>query len=121
METYSKNLDREDVVVWTKEQCSQCETTMRFLERKGIPFEARSLEDEPEILEYARRNGLMQAPIVETGRGDVWSGIRHDKLQQLAFARQKSTTAVPQTLLAASASPRRAIAPDPASGSSVGL
>lgn len=70
------------VVVYSNPNCVQCEQTKRFLTLKGIEFEAKMIQDSPEILPLIQEKGYTSAPIVVVGQTS-WSGFRLDKLNTL--------------------------------------
>lgn len=67
----------------TETTCVQCDATRRLLNKLGIPFIERSLEEHPETVEAFKADGYMQAPIVQTNHG-VWSGFRPELIKALA-------------------------------------
>jgi len=70
------------VTVYTKKPCSQCDMTMKLMDREGIVYEAVSLTDE--LVEKFKAEGLMQAPIVVIGNyGRRWAGFRPDLIKEL--------------------------------------
>lgn len=75
---------KPEVTVYSKESCVQCTATYRRLDKDGVPYEVQMLEDNPELIEQFKAEGLMQAPIVEAN-GERWSGFRPDKLGALAI------------------------------------
>lgn len=70
------------VIVYSNENCVQCEQTKRFLTLKEIPFEAKSINDSPEIHSLIEEKGYRSAPIV-VAADESWSGFRLDKLNSL--------------------------------------
>lgn len=72
-----------EVTVWTTESCVQCMMTKKELTKHGIPFEEKSLEEHPLVLETFKAQGYMSAPIVTTDI-KTWSGFRIDKIKSLA-------------------------------------
>jgi glutaredoxin-like protein NrdH len=70
------------IVVWTKPNCSQCETTKRQFDKRGIIYKTRKLT--PKAVERFIELGLTAAPIVETDK-KRWSGFRLDKIKSLEF------------------------------------
>lgn len=70
------------VIVYSNPNCTQCEQTKRFLTVKGIDFEAKMIQDSPEIFALIEEKGYTSAPVVVAG--DVsWSGFKLDKLNSL--------------------------------------
>ena len=71
--------------VYSKENCVQCNATYRSFAKEGIDYDLVMLEEHPELVEQFRAEGLMQAPIVDTG-AERWSGFRPDKIKELGRA-----------------------------------
>jgi glutaredoxin-like protein NrdH len=70
------------ITVYSNPNCSQCESTKRFLNLKGIEFESKMIEDSPEIMPLIQEKSYRTAPVVVTDF-DSWSGFRLDKLSAL--------------------------------------
>ena len=70
------------VIVYSNPNCQACEQTKRFLTVKGIEFEAKMIEDSPEVMPLIQEKGYRSAPVVVVGK-DSWSGFRLDKLNTL--------------------------------------
>lgn len=70
------------VIVYSNPNCTACEQTKRFLTVKGIEFEAKMIQDSPEVFSLIEEKGYASAPIVVAGE-DSWSGFRLDKLNGL--------------------------------------
>jgi glutaredoxin-like protein NrdH len=49
---------------------------------KGIEFEAKMIQDSPEIMPLIQEKGYASAPVVVAGE-DSWSGFKLDKLNSL--------------------------------------
>ena len=70
------------VTVYSNPNCQACEQTKKFLTLKGVEFEAKMIQDSPEVFEVINTNKYTSAPVVVAG--DVsWSGFRLDKLNSL--------------------------------------
>jgi glutaredoxin-like protein NrdH len=70
------------IVVWTKPNCVQCESTKRQFDKRGIIYKTRKLT--PKAIERFNQLGLTAAPIVETD-SKRWSGFRIEKIKSLEF------------------------------------
>jgi len=70
------------VIVYSNPNCQACEQTKRFLTVKGIEFEAKMIQDSPEVFALIEEKGYASAPVVVAG-SDSWSGFRLDKLNTL--------------------------------------
>ncbi|GHT82432.1 glutaredoxin-like protein NrdH [Actinomycetota bacterium] len=71
------------VTVYSKENCVQCNSTYRFLEKNSVDFKVSELNDS--ILN--KYPNFWQAPIVVVQNGieeDSWCGFRPDKIKALA-------------------------------------
>lgn len=53
-----------NVEVYTKNACPSCVRVKSFLGGKGVSFSEISLYDSEEVRDFAKDNGIMQAPIV---------------------------------------------------------
>ena len=70
------------VTVYSNPNCQACEQTKRFLTLKEIPFEAKMIQDSPEVFSLIEEKGYASAPVVVAGE-DSWSGFRLDTLNSL--------------------------------------
>jgi glutaredoxin-like protein NrdH len=70
------------VIVYSNQNCQACEQTKRFLTVKGIEFEAKMIQDSPEVFALIEEKGYASAPVVVAGE-DNWAGFRLDKLNSL--------------------------------------
>ena len=70
------------VIVYSNPNCTACEQTKRFLTIKGIEFQAKMIQDSPEVFSLIEEKGYASAPVVVAGE-DSWAGFRLDKLNSL--------------------------------------
>lgn len=70
------------VIVYSNPNCTACEQTKRFLTVKGIEFEAKMIQDSPEVFALIEEKGYSAAPVVVAG-DESWSGFKLDKLNAL--------------------------------------
>lgn len=70
------------VTVYSNPNCVQCEQTKRYLTLKGVEFEAKMIQDSPEVFALIEEKGYASAPVVVAG-DDSWAGFRLDKLSAL--------------------------------------
>ena len=77
------------VGVYTKPNCPACSQTKRLMKKLNIEFTEAPITDE--VLTFAKKRGLLQAPIVviyhrveETPNITAWDGFREEKIKQLA-------------------------------------
>lgn len=77
-------VEAEDIVlVYSMPQCQACRMTQRALEKENVPFEVVDLQDNPQLIEEFREQGLTSAPIVEY-HGERSAGFRPDRLRNIA-------------------------------------
>ncbi len=72
------------VTIYTQPNCSQCEQTKRFLTLKEVPFRSVDITEDDDAFNFVVALGYKSVPVVSTDDGDVWSGFRLDKLNELA-------------------------------------
>jgi glutaredoxin-like protein NrdH len=70
------------ITVYTMPDCSQCEWTKKFLDRRGFEYETIDISTNPEALDKVTAMGYKSAPVVVTDN-DSWSGFRLTKLSDL--------------------------------------
>lgn len=70
------------VTVYDKPNCTACEATKRWLDRRGIPYETKRLSPASPVMELAAANGWTSAPIVVAGASS-WSGFRPDLIDKI--------------------------------------
>ena len=70
------------VIVYSNPNCVQCEQTKRYLKSKGVEFEAKMIQDSPEINSLIAEKGYQSAPVVVSG-DKSWSGFKLDNLNTL--------------------------------------
>lgn len=70
------------ITVYSNTNCVQCENTKRFLSNNNIEFEAKMLQDSPEIMPLIKEKGYRTAPVVVTDT-ESWSGFSLEKLNSL--------------------------------------
>jgi glutaredoxin-like protein NrdH len=70
------------VTVYSNLNCVQCEQTKRYLTNNGVEFEAKMIQDSPEIFELIEAKGYKAAPVVVVGN-ESWSGFKLERLADL--------------------------------------
>jgi len=73
------------IIIYTKSNCVQCDTTKHALDRRGIAYQLINLDIQPEATGELRTLGYRQVPVVITP-DDSWSGFRPDKIAALRQA-----------------------------------
>ena len=77
-----EKMNQPEITVYSKERCVQCTATYRELGKRSLEYTVVMLEDAPELVEQFKNEGLMQAPIVDTG-DERWSGFRPDRIKAI--------------------------------------
>lgn len=72
------------VIIYTKSICQPCRLSKAAMDRAGVDYEERNIEEVPEYLQEVKSLGYSQAPVVVTPSGEHWSGLRPDLLNTLA-------------------------------------
>lgn len=72
------------VIVYSKPSCVQCVATMKALDKAGIEYSKLDISSDPQARENALGLGYLQAPVVDAGGGNHWSGFRPDRIKELA-------------------------------------
>lgn len=73
-------------VVYSKNDCIQCERTKMLLNAANIPFEERNIDNDEDALAKVKEYGFLSAPVIvpddESGL-QPWYGFRPDLLREL--------------------------------------
>lgn len=73
------------LTVYSKPACMQCTMTVKELEKLGIPYQVKSLQDDPEKVEQFKAAGLLSAPVVVPADGSApWAGFVPEKIHAYA-------------------------------------
>lgn len=72
------------VTVYTLPACVQCDSTKRYLDKKGIIYNTIDLSQDPAAMQKIKELGYTQAPVVETPTKH-WSGFRLGELENLVM------------------------------------
>lgn len=72
----------QQITVYSKPGCVQCQATMRKLDKRGAAYEVRDVTEDQDAYAHVRELGYQQVPVVEAG-GQHWSGYRPDKIDAL--------------------------------------
>lgn len=76
------------LVVYSRENCPQCNFTKEFLKKHNIPFETVNVEVQDGALEILRHYGFQSLPVVSiddelSDPQKTWFGFRPDRLESL--------------------------------------
>lgn len=81
-ETAQKAAEDFEVTLYTNDNCQGCAATKRALDKAGVEYEEINLGERPDLVAAFKRQGLGQAPIVETRDGERWAGYNPSKLRE---------------------------------------
>lgn len=71
------------VVVYSKDDCMQCQFTKSFLTGNQVPFETVNLTEQPERADEVREMGFQTLPVVVIEGEEPFFGFRPEKLDHL--------------------------------------
>lgn len=71
------------VTILSKSRCVQCDMSKKLMEREGVEFEERRMDEDPAALELAKSLGYLQAPVLIAG-DQHWSGFQPERIMALA-------------------------------------
>lgn len=67
--------------VYSTPSCSQCALTKRWLDQRGIEYDAVDLSESPEDFAAVTALGYKQAPVIFVADDVHWGGFRPDLLE----------------------------------------
>ena len=73
-----------ELTVYSKPRCVQCNATYRALDAKGIPYRVVDLSQDDAALEYVKDLGYAQAPVVVVDDQDHWAGFNPGEIDRIA-------------------------------------
>ncbi|WP_422117816.1 glutaredoxin domain-containing protein [Brachybacterium sp. UNK5269] len=71
-----------EVTLYSTPDCMGCAATKRTLDKAGVEYEEINLAEHPDLVQQFKRQGLAQAPIVETKDGERWAGFNPQKMRE---------------------------------------
>lgn len=74
----------DQITVYTKPACVQCDAVFRVLDKMRINYRRVDISTDPQAREYVMALGYLQAPVVYAGPDSHFSGFRPDQLRALA-------------------------------------
>lgn len=71
------------ITLYSKQSCAPCVMTKRFLDHKGIAYEVRDIEENPDYMQEAYElSGMSIVPVIKSAMG-VITGYQPQQLAQL--------------------------------------
>jgi glutaredoxin-like protein NrdH len=74
----------QQIIVYTKPVCVQCNAVFRALDKAGIEYRKVDISTDPEARNYVMSLGYLQAPVVFAAPDNHFSGFRPDRIKQLS-------------------------------------
>ena len=84
--TAEKAETMNQITVYTKPACVQCNAVFRALDKAGIEYRKVDISTDPEAREYVMALGYLQAPVIYAGPDNHFCGFRPDRIKALAAA-----------------------------------
>ncbi len=72
------------ITVYSKPSCVQCNAVKRQLKSLGMNYEEVDISVDDKARDYVASLGYIQAPVVDLGNGETFSGFRPDKIKAIA-------------------------------------
>lgn len=73
-------MDTKKVIVYSADWCAFCHAAKEYLEKKGVPFEERNVEEKMEYAQEAvQKSGQMGIPVLDIG-GKVIIGFDRPRI-----------------------------------------
>lgn len=77
--------DEPELTVYTTPDCPGCQMTRRQLDKAGVAYKAIDLSGRPDLVEQFRKEGLLQAPIIEMD-GQRTAGFDPSRIKAIVAA-----------------------------------
>lgn len=74
----------KEVIVYSKNNCMQCNFTKKYLEDKQIAFKEYNVEENEEALHRIKAMGFQSLPVVEIEGEEPFFGFRPERLARVA-------------------------------------
>lgn len=75
-------MNENDVLVFSKNNCVQCESTKAKLDDLGVQYTVLNIDEQPEYLDKLLAMGFRSAPVV-FAKGEAWAGYKEDKILEV--------------------------------------
>ncbi|WP_314255579.1 glutaredoxin-like protein NrdH [Abiotrophia defectiva] len=77
------SLKMNEVIVYSKPNCMQCEFTKRWLHENGIPYTAYDVTKNERCVNRVIQLGYQNLPVVYVDKKRHWFGFRPDLMEEL--------------------------------------
>ena len=82
MEEIIASIGEHDALIYTKDDCVNCESTKELMDELEISYIVINMDDTPAAKTTVKGLGFRQAPVVIT-RDSRWSGLDEQKIRAL--------------------------------------
>lgn len=82
MDEILASLAENEVRIYTKDDCVNCESTKTLMDELEINYTVINMDQVPEAKSDVKRMGFRQAPVVITNK-DKWSGFRESNIRKI--------------------------------------
>ena len=72
-----------EIIVYSKPNCMQCECTKRWLHETGIPYTAYDVTKNERCVNRVIQLGYQNLPVVYVDKKRHWFGFRPDLMEEL--------------------------------------
>lgn len=72
----------EQVTVYSKPDCMQCNFTKKWLKERNVPYTELNIKEDEEALLKVKEMGFQSVPVIVT-ETENWYGFQPDKLAKL--------------------------------------
>lgn len=76
-------IEKQEVIVYTKNNCMPCQFTKRSLTDKGIPFTEINIDVDEDAMESIKAKGYTSVPLVVLNEKPLFTGFNQDGIQYL--------------------------------------
>lgn len=73
----------ENVTVYSKPNCGDCENTKRLLDELGVTYDVVDISKDRAALLKVKALGFRAAPVVDAGARGSWDGFKEDRIRAL--------------------------------------
>lgn len=77
-------MSKENIVVYSKPNCMQCNFTKKYLDDKGVHYEIKDIFESEEALAEVTQLGFSTVPVIKAEGQEAFNGFQPDLLDRLA-------------------------------------
>ena len=76
---------KQAIIVYSKPGCAHCQFTKKYLDKRGIAFEERNINENEAFLEEVRALGFQTLPVITITGEEPFTGFQPDRLEKLVI------------------------------------